>query len=140
MKTTQFFNLPSDNLLASDLKHWIDLVADHYQVTLEQFVVNFIDKDKMLEMNKKYLDHDTHTDILTFDYGNQVVINAELFISTYMCSLNAEENAQTVENETIRLMSHGFLHTIGYSDKLPQQKLIMTEQEDLCISMFHVKQ
>jgi rRNA maturation RNase YbeY len=109
-------------------------------VQIDNFAVNFINKEQMLEMNQKYLNHDTHTDILTFDYGNQHFINAELFVSEYMCSLNAEENAQTIESETLRLISHGFLHTLGFSDKKLDQKILMTEQEDLCLSMFHVKQ
>ena len=61
-------------------------------------------------------------------------------MSEYMCSLNAEENTQTIENETLRLISHGFLHTLGFSDKKQDQKILMTEQEDFCLSMFHVKQ
>ena len=140
MKRIQFFNIPPLDLVPSKLKDWVEDLADDYGVEIEIFIVNVIGKEEMLKMNQNHLNHDTHTDILTFDYGNHQVINAELFVSTYMCSLNAEENGQTIENEMIRLISHGFLHTIGYSDKIPQQKLIMTEQEDLCISMFHVKQ
>lgn len=140
MQKIEFHNLFSSKLDATDLKLWLEKLCTHYSVTIDQFAVNFIGKDQMLEMNQKFLDHDTHTDILTFDYGNQHVINAELFVSEYMCGLNAAENAQTIENETLRLISHGFLHTIGYTDKKPAQKILMTEQEDLCLKMFHVKQ
>ena len=89
---------------------------------------------------EKYLNHDTHTDILTFDYGNHQVINAELFVSEYMCVLNSKENDQTLENEVLRLISHGILHTLGFSDKTQDQKKLMKEQEDFCLTMFHVKQ
>jgi probable rRNA maturation factor len=135
MQKVRFYNLPTKTLSAKVVK-----LANHYEAQIDNFAVNFINKEQMLEMNRKYLNHDTHTDILTFDYGNQHVINAELFVSEYMCSLNAEENAQTIENETLRLISHGFLHTLGFSDKKRDQKILMTEQEDLCLSMFHVKQ
>ena len=140
MQKTQFHNIPTPSLVSSDLNLWMESLCAHYKVAIDQFSVNFIGKAKMLEMNQKYLNHDTHTDILTFDYGNQHVINAELFVSEYMCSLNAEENAQTIENEMLRLISHGFLHTLGFSDKKLYQKILMTEQEDFCLIMFHVKQ
>lgn len=140
MEKVRFYNLPTKTLSAKAVKDWVVKLANHYEVQIDNFAVNFINKEQMLEMNQKYLNHDTHTDILTFDYGNQHFINAELFVSEYMCSLNAEENAQTIENETLRLISHGFLHTLGFSDKKLDQKILMTEQEDLCLSMFHVKQ
>ena len=140
MHKVHFYNLPTKTLSAKAVKDWVVKLAHHYEVQIDDFAVNFINKEQMLEMNQKYLNHDTHTDILTFDYGNQHVINAELFVSEYMCSLNAEENVQTIENETLRLISHGFLHTLGFSDKKLDQKILMTEQEDFCLSMFHVKQ
>ena len=140
MQKVRFYNLPTKTLSAKAVKDWVVKLAHHYEVQIDDFAVNFINKEQMLEMNQKYLNHDTHTDILTFDYGNQHFINAELFVSEYMCSLNAEENAQTIESETLRLISHGFLHTLGFSDKKLDQKILMTEQEDLCLSMFHVKQ
>ena len=140
MQKVRFYNLPTKTLSAKAVKDWVVKLAIHYEAQIDNFAVNFINKEQMLEMNQKYLNHDTHTDILTFDYGNQHVINAELFVSEYMCSLNAEENTQTTENEILRLMSHGFLHTLGFSDKKLDQKKLMTEQEDFCLSMFHVKQ
>ena len=140
MQKTQFHNIPTPSLVSSDLNLWMESLCAHYKVAIDQFSVNFIGKEKMLEMNQKYLNHDTHTDILTFDYGNQHVINAELFVSEYMCTLNAAENAQSTENECLRLISHGFLHTIGFSDKKSEDKILMTEQEDFCLQMFHVKQ
>ena len=140
MQKVRFYNLPTKTLSAKAIKDWVVKLANHYEAQIDNFAVNFINKEQMLEMNQKYLNHDTHTDILTFDYGNQHVINAELFVSEYMCSLNAEENTQTTENETLRLISHGFLHTLGFSDKKLDQKKSMTEQEDFCLSMFHVKQ
>ena len=140
MQKTQFHNIPAPSISLPDLNLWMERLCEHYKVAIDQFSVNFIGKEKMLEMNQKYLNHDTHTDILTFDYGNQQVINAELFVSEYMCGLNAVENAQSIEKETLRLISHGFLHTIGFSDKKSEDKILMAEQEDRCLQMFHVKQ
>jgi len=140
MQKTQFHNIPALSFSLPDLNIWMERLCAHYKVVIDHFAVNVIGKEIMLEMNQKYLNHDTHTDILTFDYGNQYLINAELFISDYMCALNATENAQTIDSEYLRLISHGFLHTIGFSDKKSEDKILMTEQEDLCLQMFHVKQ
>ena len=140
MQKTHFHNIPAPSLSLPDLNLWIESLCAYYKVAIDQFAVNFIGKEKMLEMNQKYLNHDTHTDILTFDYGNQHFINAELFVSEYMCSINAVENKQSIDDECLRLISHGFLHTIGFSDKNLEDKLLMTEQEDFCLQMFHVKQ
>ena len=101
MEKVRFYNLPTKTLSAKAIKDWVVKLANHYEVQIDNFAVNFINKEQMLEMNQKYLNHDTHTDILTFDYGNQHVINAELFVSEYMCSLNAEENTQTTEKEIL---------------------------------------
>tara|TARA_B100000767_G_scaffold275769_1_gene315335 strand:+ start:23436 stop:23858 length:423 start_codon:yes stop_codon:yes gene_type:complete len=140
MKRIQFFNIPSSRLVPSKLKLWVERLAHHYGVEIENFIVNVIGKEEMLEMNQNHLNHDTHTDILTFDYGNQQVIKAELFVSEYMSVFNAGENTQSIENELLRLISHGFLHTLGYSDNKPEQKRLMTEHEDRCLQMFHEKQ
>ena len=117
MQIVNFYNLPTKNLSVIAIKAWVVKLASHYEVQIDNLTVNFIDKKQMLEMNQKYLNHDTHTDILTFDYGNHQVINAELFVSEYMCVLNSKENDQTLENEVLRLISHGILHTLGFSDK-----------------------
>lgn len=140
MKRIQFFNIPSSDLVPSKLKDWILNLADDYGVEIDIFIVNVIGKEEMLKMNQNHLNHDTHTDILTFDYGNQQVINAELFVSKCMCVHNASENLQSIENEYLRLISHGFLHTIGFSDSNSQEKVLMSEHEDRCLQMFHVKQ
>ncbi len=140
MKRIEFNNIPSPDLDPSELIQWIDILARDYGVQIQNFIVNVIGKDQMLEMNQKHLNHNTHTDILTFDYGNQQVINAELFVSKCMCVHNASENLQSIENEYLRLISHGFLHTIGFSDSNSQEKVLMSEHEDRCLQMFHVKQ
>ena len=100
---------------------------------------NFVSKEEMLVLNQKHLNHDTHTDIITFSYTSAPVISAEIYISTEQCRENASLNNTTVENELLRLISHGFLHAVGYNDKTKAEKLHMTAEENRCINMFHVK-
>ena len=101
---------------------------------------NFVSKEEMLVLNQKHLNHDTHTDIITFSYTSAPVISAEIYISTEQCRENASLNNTTTENELLRLISHGFLHAVGYKDKTEAEKHQMTAEENHCIDMFHVKQ
>ena len=121
------------------LMEWLDDCADNYQVTIQQLYYSFVSKERMLELNQTHLDHDTHTDIITFNYGDNKNINAEIYISIIQCQENALKFNVSVENETLRLISHGFLHCIGYNDKTEEENEQMREEENHCIIMFHVK-
>lgn len=88
--------------------------------------------DKYLsELNKKYLHHNTFTDILTFpDLSNSKKISGDIYISIERIQENAENYLQLVDNELARVMVHGILHLLGYKDKTPRDKEIMTRKED----------
>ena len=121
------------------LTKWLDDCAHHYGVTIQQLHYTFVSKERMLELNQTHLDHDTHTDIITFDYGNNTRITAEIYISIVQCQENAQKFNVSTENETLRLISHGLLHCIGYNDKNEEEKKLMREEENHCIELFHVK-
>jgi len=93
----------------------------------------------MLAHNIKYLNHSTHTDIISFDYSLKRILRAEFFVSTWAVSLSAEENSQSVVNEMLRVLSHGVLHCMGFNDKSDTDKSIMRLEENKFINMFHVK-
>lgn len=90
-------------------------------------------------MNQKYLNHETHTDIISFDYSQDKSLRAEFFISMWAISVSAQEEGQTTENETLRVISHGVLHCIGLNDKTVEEKAEMRKQENHFIDLFHVK-
>ena len=90
-------------------------------------------------MNKKYLNHKTHTDIITFNYTSDNKLEAEFFISFWAINKSAKEFSQTVENETLRAIIHGVLHCMGYNDCSKEEIRNMRTMEDKFISMFHVK-
>lgn len=94
----------------------------------------------MLELNQKFLSHDTDTDIITFDYTKNKSLSAEFFISLWAVGLSAKEELQSTENETLRVIIHGILHCLGHNDANTEQKLKMRKLEDDFIKMFHVKQ
>ena len=121
------------------LMEWLEDCADDYGVTIQQLYYSFVSKERMLELNQTHLDHDTHTDIITFNYGYNKNITAEIYISIFQCQENARKFNVSVENETLRLISHGFLHCIGYNDKTEEENEQMREEENHSIKMCHVK-
>ena len=90
-------------------------------------------------MNKRYLNHKTHTDIITFNYSSDDKLEAEFFVSFWAINKSAKEHSQTVENETLRVIIHGALHCMGYNDDDKEEIDNMRKMEDTFISMFHVK-
>jgi probable rRNA maturation factor len=87
-------------------------------------------------MNVEYLDHDTLTDIITFDYSEEGILEGEIYISIDRVKENAQELEIKFENELRRVMAHGILHMIGYGDKTKDEKTIMRQKEDFCISLY----
>ncbi len=123
----------------SEFADWINRV-----IVSEGFVVGQIDyifctDDYLLQLNKEYLNHDTFTDIITFDYKDGKTLSGDIFISTDRVRENATKFDVEFLNELRRVMSHGILHLAGFGDKTKDEKLIMREKEEEKIKMFHVE-
>ena len=93
----------------------------------------------MLNLNQRHLKHDNHTDILTFSYKDQPIIESEIFISIERARENAKIYTETFENETLRLISHGLLHILGMKDSTKALRETMAKEEDVFMRKFHVK-
>ncbi|MBA3971405.1 MAG: rRNA maturation RNase YbeY [Bacteroidetes bacterium] len=94
----------------------------------------FCSDEFLLEMNKQYLDHDTYTDIITFDYSKEdpkQAISGEIYVSIDRVKENAEKFSKTFEEELHRVIIHGVLHLLGHSDKTKAAKEEMRKQEDI---------
>lgn len=104
--------------------------------------INYIlcDDDYLVEINKQYLDHDTLTDIISFDYSVGNEINGDVFISVERVKENAEEFDVPFEEELRRVMVHGILHYAGYKDKSEDDEKVMRSKEEEKLEMFHVEQ
>ncbi len=123
----------------TDLAHWLKTIAAEEGHTVDELEYNFVEADTLLNLNKEYLNHDTDTDIITFDYTQDKSIKAEVYISYEALKNNAKIHGQTLESELLRLLSHALLHCIGYNDKTIDEKDIMRDKEEDCINLFHVK-
>ena len=113
------------------MRKWLKVVIREEKK--KPWYLNFIfcSDEYLLELNKTYLRHETLTDILTFPYqDNPDTISGDIFISIDRVMENAAEFRQDFEKELQRVMVHGVLHLIGYSDHGKKKKKIMTERED----------
>ena len=96
--------------------------------------------ENVLKINEQYLGHTDYTDVITFDYTNGIEIHGDIFISMERIQENAKRYKVEEEEELRRVMAHGVLHLIGYTDKTEQGKTEMTCKENEKLKMFHVEQ
>ena len=92
----------------------------------------------LLEMNKKYLNHDYFTDVITFDYVEGDLISGDIFISVDRIRENAITFSTSFENEMYRILVHGVLHLVGYKDKSSTDKDLMTNKENIYINLLNI--
>ncbi len=123
----------------ADLAHWLKTIALREGYTVDELEYNFVDADTLFTLNKEYLNHDTDTDIITFDYSESKSIKAEVYISCDALRNNARIHSQTVESECLRLLTHALLHCLGYNDKTTDEKDRMRSKEESYMNLFHVK-
>jgi probable rRNA maturation factor len=124
------------------IKKWITTVVVKNKRKVGDIGFVFCSDEHLLTINKQYLDHDTYTDIITFDYSKESktqAISGEIFISVERVEENAKKFGKTVENELHRVMIHGVLHLLGHGDKSKKAKEEMRRQEDLCLKAFPKK-
>lgn len=95
----------------------------------------FCSDDYLLNLNRRYLDHNYYTDVITFDYSEGDVISGDIFISVERVDDNAISLEIDNESELHRVMIHGVLHLCGYQDKSESEKELMRKKEDYYLSL-----
>ena len=116
--------------------NWIKTVAECYGKKVGDIAYIFVDDEKILEVNKQYLQHDYYTDIITFDYSEENVISGDLFISLDTVRTNAQQVDATYEEELLRVIIHGILHLCGIDDKGPGEREIMEAAENKALALW----
>ena len=114
---------------------WIKRVAASYGKKCGDIAYIFCGDEKILEVNREYLDHDYYTDIITFDYCEGDTISGDLFISLDTVRSNAEMVGATYEQELHRVIIHGILHLCGIDDKGEGEREKMEAAENSALSM-----
>ena len=115
---------------------WLVFLADKEGFFIKSLQYNYVSKKEMLRINKKFLDHNFLTDVITFDYSDKDQLSGEVFICQEHVESNARDYGESIDNETLRVISHAFFHLCGYRDRTPDQKLTMTLKEDEAIAAF----
>ncbi|RYE38151.1 MAG: rRNA maturation RNase YbeY [Sphingobacteriales bacterium] len=121
------------------IKTWIlgAIVAEDYQLDELNFI--FCSDDYLLRINQQYLDHDTYTDVVTFDNSEALkTITGDIFISIDRIRENAAIYGHSAQVELCRVMIHGTLHLLGYRDKTKAEKQRMTEKENYYLADLHI--
>ncbi len=136
------FHFETDFELEDTTKYsdWVTRIITTHKRKHSQIDYIFCDDEYLLDINQKYLDHDTYTDIITFDYTEDKVIGGDIFISVDRLKENASKFKVDFNDELLRVMSHGVLHLLGYKDKSEEDSDLMRKKENECINMFHVEQ
>ncbi|MCR5068780.1 MAG: rRNA maturation RNase YbeY [Prevotella sp.] len=130
-------NVKMPKIRRRDTSAWIKKVAASYGRTVGEVGYLFCDDEKILEVNREYLQHDYYTDIITFDYDEGDQINGDLVISLDTVRTNAELFGKTYEEELHRVIIHGILHLCGINDKGPGEREIMEAAENKALAMLN---
>jgi probable rRNA maturation factor len=130
------FNLDNEEVYTT----WLSKVIDSENKKEGEINYIFCDDEYLHKINLEYLNHDTLTDIISFDYtvGNE--LNGDIFVSIERVKDNAVDFNVSFEEELKRVLVHGILHYCGYKDKGEAEELLMRNKEDEKVALFHVEQ
>jgi len=132
------FHYVTDFLIDNPAEYssWIERIISSESKNSGEVNYIFCDDDYLFKINVNYLDHDTLTDIISFDYSDHLNIQGDIFISIERVKENAEEYNVSLDNELRRVMAHGILHYCGYKDKTEEDSKIMRQKEEEKIALF----
>jgi len=125
------FELDRPNLV----KDWILYTINNENKITGEISYIFCSDEYLHKINFEHLQHDTFTDIITFNYCNDNLINSDIFISIERVRENAILFKSSFENELSRVMIHGILHLVGYDDKTEEDKVLMRSKEDFYLTL-----
>lgn len=136
------FNYETDFTLDNEalFEDWISRVIASESKKEGEINYIFCDDEYLHKLNVEYLDHDTLTDVISFDYSVGNELHGDIFISVERVKDNANDFNIPFEEELKRVVVHGVLHYCGYKDKFPEDIALMRSKEDEKITLFHVEQ
>ncbi len=134
-----FYEAGSKKIDEEGLRPWISKVI--VSENKNEGEINFIicDDSYLLKINQDFLNHDTYTDIISFDNGVGNQLNGDIFVSVERVKDNATIFKVPFNEELKRVLIHGVLHFCGYKDKTEEEELLMRQKEDEKLLMFHVE-
>lgn len=116
---------------------WVAEVVRRRGMTVGNINYLFCDDEYLLGVNQQYLDHDTYTDIITFDYVAGGLVSGDILISVERVGDNAHQFGVPFEQELHRVVIHGVLHLLGQGDKSPAEAAEMRRQEEEALGVWN---
>jgi rRNA maturation RNase YbeY len=113
-------------------------IANQENKKIGNINIVFHNDEQLLILNKQYLNHNTYTDIITFDYSEKNMLHGDICISIERLAENAEKFNSTFDEELRRVMVHGILHLCGFNDKKIEEKQTMKIKEDESLTLFNI--
>lgn len=126
---------PMPDIDTEKLGRWVDEVARRHDRILGPLTYIFCDDEKIIEVNRQFLQHDYYTDIITFDYTRGRRISGDMFISLDTVATNAETVGADYATELRRVIVHGVLHLCCINDKGPGEREIMERHENEALAL-----
>ena len=115
-------------------KRWLKAVIEHLDFKLGNISVIFCSDDYLLSLNKKHLNHNYYTDVITFNYCSNKTISGDIFVSVDRVRAFSIDTNTSFLSEINRVIVHGVLHLCGFDDKKPDEILKMRKLEDLYLT------
>ena len=133
-------NINFPNLKRRETSAWIKKIASSYNKKVGDISYLFCNDEKILEINRQYLNHDFYTDIITFDYSEGDIISGDIFISLDTVLSNSQMYKTDYKEELYRVIIHGILHLCGLEDKQEEDSKNMREAENSAIRQINHNQ
>ena len=131
-------NIPMPAIDFCKVEQWIKSTAAQYGYSVGDLNYIFCDDEKILAVNREFLQHDYYTDVITFDYTTRTRVNGDIYISLDTVATNAEQVGAPFLHELHRIIIHGLLHLTGQADKTSETKAQMTAKEEAALRHLHL--
>jgi rRNA maturation RNase YbeY len=140
METLSEFSFHSENIIfilknKPAVTSWLSYSIRNENKVSGDISYIFCSDEYLHKINLEHLRHNTLTDIITFDYCEEEIVNGDLYISIERIKENAELYNNTIENELHRVMIHGIMHLCGYKDKTTEDQKVMSAKEDFYLNL-----
>jgi rRNA maturation RNase YbeY len=122
---------------SAQIKRWIKAVIEKEKCLPGNINYIFVDDEALLKINLDYLNHNTYTDIITFDYTEEGTVSGDIYISVERVRENALKFKVDAEEELRRVMIHGVLHLCGYKDKTKGDAALMRKKENASLKLLN---
>ncbi|MDR3350394.1 MAG: rRNA maturation RNase YbeY [Prevotellaceae bacterium] len=135
-----FYSLssPPHILRRRRVKKWLTALAEAENRRVGEVSIIFCSDEELLALNRRYLQHDYFTDVLTFDYSDGNRLSGDIFISCDTVRANARDYSQPFDGELRRVMAHGLLHLCGYRDATVSQQRAMRAKENHYLAQWNL--